>query len=118
MTKDYDLPSDDFQEDEIAEQDQDQTANEVENEGYNAPDGDDSPEVRLQSLSAEHARERAELAEQISQLQEENDRLKQCIQMLEQPNPLRQNDLTAPSESEHYTEHGLGLDFSVPEDRR
>lgn len=118
MTEQQDPPSDEPQEDEVPEEAQNQSS-EMEDAGYDEPDADDSPELRLQALTVEYARERAALAEQISQLQQENDRLTRRVQVLEQPNPLRQNELTAPPESdEHYTEHGLGLDFSVPEDRR
>jgi len=75
------------------------------------PDADEEPEVRLQTLSAEYAQERAALAEQISQLQEENDCLKERVRELEQPNVG-----ALPADDSH-PERALGLDFSLSDER-
>lgn len=117
MTEQQDLPSDEPQEDEVPEEARDQVASETEDEGYDEPDVDDSPELRLQALTAEYARERAALAEQISQLQEENDRLTRRVQALERAAQSAQaTAATLPADDRH-PERALGLDFSLPEEQ-
>ena len=96
MTEQQDLPSDEPQENEISEE----------------LEADDTLELRLQALSAEYAHERAALAEQISQLQEENDRLTRRAQVLEQAAQLAQATVA----NDHHPERALGLDFSLPEE--
>lgn len=78
----------------------------------------DSLAMRLQSLTVEYARERAMLAEQVSQLQEENDRLRQRVKALEQAAKPQQACVKAlPSDYRHLpSECALGLDFSLPEE--
>jgi|GEM_PF-1706507 vacuolar-type H+-ATPase subunit I/STV1 len=116
MTEQQDLPSDEPQEDEVSEEAQDQ-AREAEGEGYAEPDADDSPELRLQALSAEYARERAALAEQVSQLQEENDRLTRRVKALEQVAEAEQAKAAALPADDRHPEWALGLDFSLPEEQ-
>lgn len=118
MTEQQDLPSDEPQEDEVPEEAQNQVASEAEGEGYDEPDADDAPELRLQALTAEYARERAALAEQISQLQEENDRLTRRVQALEQvaTEAEQATAATLPADDRH-PERALGLDFSLPEEQ-
>src|SRR5690606_373543 len=115
MTEQQDLPSDEPQEDEVPEEAQDQAAAEAEDEGYDEPDADDSPELRLQALTAEYACERAALAEQISQLQEENDRLTWRVQVLEQAAEAEQATAATLPVDDRHPERALGLDFSLPE---
>jgi len=117
MTEDHDLPSDEPQEDEVPEEAQDHAAAEAKGEGYDEPDADDSPELRLQALSAEYARERAALAEQISQLQEENDRLMRRVQTLEQAAQSEQATAATLPVDDRHPERALGLDFSLPEEQ-
>ncbi|WP_193059518.1 hypothetical protein, partial [Halomonas sp. 3A7M] len=69
------------------------------------------------ALTAEYARERAVLAEQVSQLQEESDRLKRRIQELECSEAWPLAGLSMPSKEDHHPERTIGLDFSLPEDR-
>lgn len=73
---------------------------------------DEAIEARLKNLVGHHARERAEMAEKISQLQEENEFLKKCLNNL---------DSMCDSEKKAYDqavlEKKLGLDFSLPEDQ-
>lgn len=117
MTEQQDLPSDEPQEEEVPEEAQDQVASEAEDEGVDEPDADDAPELRLQALTAEYARERAALAEQISQLQEENDRLTRRVQALERAAQSAQaTAATLPADDRH-PERALGLDFSLPEEQ-
>jgi len=73
---------------------------------------DEAIETRLQNLVAQQARERAEMAERISQLQEENDGLKKHLHKLE-------SMLESKKRIHHQaaTEQELGLDFSLPEGR-
>lgn len=113
MTEQQDLPSDEPQEHEVPEEAQDQ-AREAEGDGYSVPDADDSPELRLQALTAEYARERAALAEQISQLQEENDRLTRRVQALERAAQSEQAKAAALPADDSHPERALGLDFSLP----
>ncbi len=117
MTEQQDLPSDEPQEDEVPEEAQDQAATETEEEGYDEHGVDDSPEARLQALTAEYARERAALAEQISQLQEENDRLTRRLQALEQAAQSEQATTTGLPAGDCHPERALGLDFSLPEEQ-
>lgn len=117
MTEQQDLPSDEPREDEVLEEAQDRANTEAEDEGYDKPDADESLELRLQALTAEYARERAALAEQISQLQEENDRLTRRVQVLEQAAlPEQSTAATLPADDRH-SERALGLDFSLPEEQ-
>lgn len=116
MTEEQDQPSDETQKREVSEAVKDQATNEIEDSVFDEPDADDSPELRLQVLSAEYARERAALAEQISQLQEENDRLTQRLQALECAD-AKQTVLADISEDEAHPERALGLDFSLPEEQ-
>lgn len=69
-------------------------------------------EERLQDVVAFHARERAQLAEQVSQLQEENDRLKQELTEAKTISKAPETRMSGRS-----SERSLGLDFSLPEDR-
>ena len=117
MTEQQDLPSDEPQEDEVPEEAQEQATTEAEGEGYDEPDAADAPELRLQALTAEYARERAALAEQISQLQEENDRLTRRVQVLEQAAQSAQATAVALPADDRHPERALGLDFSLPEER-
>lgn len=117
MTEQQDLPSDEPQEEEVPEEAQDQVASEAEGEGYDEPDADDAPELRLQALTAEYARERAALAEQISQLQEENDRLTRRVKALEQVAEAEQATVAALPADDRHPERALGLDFSLPEEQ-
>lgn len=118
MTEQQELPSDEPQEDEVSEEAQNQVAAEVEGEGYDEPDADDSPLPRLQALTAEYARERAVLAEQVSQLQEENDCLTRRIQSLEHAaaEGKQAKAATLPADDRHI-ERALGLDFLLPEEQ-
>lgn len=111
MTEDHDLPSEEPQEKEVSEEVQEAAA-ELEDE----PDVDDPPELRLRALTAEYARERAALAEQISQLQEENDRLTRRVQVLEQAAQSEQATAAALPADDCHPERALGLDFSLPEE--
>lgn len=113
MTEQQNLPSDESYK-EVSEDAQDQVAVEAKGEDHETPGVDDSPELRLQLLSAEYARERAALAEQISQLQEENDRLTQRILVIEQastePEPAITGSLL---EDDSHPERALGLNFNI-----
>lgn len=115
MTEQQDLPSDEPQEEEVPEEAQDQATTEAEGEGYDEPDADESPELRLQALTAEYARERAALAEQISQLQEENDRLTRRVKALEKVAEAEQAKAAILPVDDRHPERALGLDFSLPE---
>lgn len=66
---------------------------------------------RLQYLTAEYARERAQLAEKISQLLEENDQLKQSLRNNGYPVGAQQPVCQQRSS----LECELGLDFALPE---
>ncbi|MDV2857231.1 hypothetical protein [Oceanimonas sp. CAM02] len=66
---------------------------------------DDSIELRLQELVEEHARERAQLAEIISKLQEENQKLVTAVAALK--------ERTKNSHLNTQAEQFLGLDFSI-----
>lgn len=74
--------------------------------------------ARCQALVEQCVRERAELAEQVSRLQEENAGLRQETQALE--HPLRTMSVIDPHSMEDaaHPERALGLDFSLPENRR
>ena len=80
------------------------------------PEDDDSTELRLQAQAVEYAQERAALAEQISQLQEENDWLQKRIQELEQLGELPPTTAVIRGD-DHHPERALGLDFSLPKHR-
>lgn len=110
MTEQPDLPSEEFQEEEVPEDVQDQAAVEL--------DADDSPELRLQTLTAEYARERAALAEQISLLQEENDRLTRRVQTLEQAAEAEQDTAGLLPINDCHPKQSLGLDFFISEEQR
>lgn len=118
MTEQQDLPSDEPKKEEVSEVARDQATTEAEDEGHDEHDADDAPELRLQALTAEYARERAALAEQISQLQEENDRLMRRVQALEQAatEAEQATAATLPVDDRH-PERALGLDFSLPEEQ-
>lgn len=117
MTEQQELPADEPQGEEVSEKAQEQAAAEAENEGYDEREVDDSPELRLQELSAEYAYERAALAEQISQLQEENDRLTRRVQALEQVAEAEQATAATLPVDDRHPERALGLDFSLPEEQ-
>ncbi|AWB32570.1 class I SAM-dependent methyltransferase [Orrella marina] len=104
MTEQEDLPSDEPREEDVSEEVKDQAASETESEGYDEPDTDDSPEFRLQELSFEYARERASLAEQISQLQQENDRLQCHIRKLEQFGGHTWSGVSSPVTNDRYSQ--------------
>lgn len=73
--------------------------------------------ARCQALVEQCARERAELAEQVSRLQEENAGLRQENQALEHPlRTVSDIDLSSMEDAAD-PERALGLDFSLPEDR-
>ncbi|WP_447044893.1 hypothetical protein [Vreelandella sp. H-I2] len=65
-------------------------------------------EARLQALVEHYAVERGEMAEQLSQLLEENDRLKRQITQLENTSGITL------SQAEKGSGHALALDFSLP----
>lgn len=79
------------------------------------PDIDDSLEQRLQALVEVYSRERAILAEKVSQLEEANDFLTQRVQELEQASLTSQVDSAALPRQSAHPEHVLGLDFSLSE---
>lgn len=115
MTEQYDLPSDGPKEEEVPEEAQNQAATEAEDEGCDDSETEDSPELRLQVLTAEYARERAALAEHISQLQEENDRLTRRVQALEQAGQAAQATATSLPADDCHPERAIGLDFFIPD---
>ena len=117
MTEQQGLPSDEPQEDEVPEEAQNRATTEAEGEGVDEPDADESLELRLQALTAEYARERAALAEQISQLQEENDRLTRRVQVLDQAAEAEQAKVATLPVDDSHPERALGLDFSLPEEQ-
>ncbi len=75
---------------------------------------------RLRSLIVYHSRERGQIAEQLSQLLEENDRLKRRVRELEAAQPLASEAAAQPSPRlsspslPEASERALGLDFSLP----
>ncbi|MDR7119309.1 hypothetical protein [Rheinheimera soli] len=69
---------------------------------------------RLEASVAQHAVERAKLAELVSQLQEDNANLKQLIRELEQRIPLSIEQTQQQSEADDFS--SLKLDFSLPQE--
>lgn len=65
-------------------------------------------EARLKALVEHYAVERGEMAEQLSQLLEENDRLKRQITQLENASGRTL------SQAGEASEHALAFDFSLP----
>lgn len=112
MSENYDQPSVESQERTLSEEGQDQTVGKTEGER------DHDLELRLQNQADEYARERAELAEQLSQLLEENDFLKQRIQELEQYEVLQQAEPSILPQDINHPERALGLDFSLADKRQ
>ena len=112
MNEVQDLPSDKPRENEVS----DQSISEKESARYDNLEADDSPEIRLQALSIEYAHERAALAEQISQLQEENERLVQRMQELEQTALFWKASVVGVHVEDSYPARALDLDFSLPDE--
>tara|TARA_Y100000114_G_scaffold57035_1_gene52222 strand:- start:419 stop:754 length:336 start_codon:yes stop_codon:yes gene_type:complete len=74
----------------------------------------DSMAHRLQSLVIEYARDRAVLAERISQLEEENYHHQQRIKMLELRRAHFQDEDLEPLTKTKHPKRDIGLDFSLP----